>query len=286
MDKYSYEIVEYKNQTPAMFAVLDESEINKYFQTDIFIPSHWHRSLEISLIENAEVILQIGEKEYLIEDDFTCVNCGIVHSLKVKSLKKNPNCIILLISYDFIKSYCPEIDNVCFDLSKNKNHDTLKVLYYKLRDLHLNKTSYSYLDITACILEILSHLLREYQVPRNSIENKSYRNQEKFKEVLNYLHEHYTEELTLNYMSELFYVSKEYFSRQFHHYVGKTFRDYLVSFRLYKSYKDVVKSNMTIQDIARKHGFSNVRSFIKAFTEEYNETPLRYRKKSQEFDIK
>ena len=286
MDKYLHERVEYKNQIPAMFAVLDESEINKYFSTDIFIPSHWHRSLEISLIENAEVILQIGEKEYHIEDDFTCVNCGLVHSLKAKSLKKKANCIILLISYDFIKSYYPEIDNVYFDLSKNKNHESLKALYYKLKELHINQVPYSYLDITACILEILSNLLREYQVPKDDIENKSYRNQDRIKDILNYLHEHYMEELTLNDMAELFYVSKEYFSRQFHHYVGKTFRDYLVSFRLYKSYEDVVNSNMTIQDIARKHGFLNVRSFIKAFTDTYHETPLRYRKKSQDFDIK
>lgn len=286
MDKYRHERVEYNNQIPAMFAVLDQSQIKKYFPTDIFIPSHWHRSLEISLIENAEVILQIGEKEQLIEDDFTCVNSGIVHSLNAKSLKKNSSCIILLISYDFIKSYYPEIDNIYFDLSKNKDHESLKVLYYKLKELHLNQASYSYLDITACILEILSHLLREYKVQRSDIENKLYKNQDRIKDILNYLHEHYMEELTLNYMAEMFYVSKEYFSRQFHHYVGKTFRDYLVSFRVYKSYEDVVKSNMTIQDIAGKHGFLNVRSFIKAFTDTYNETPLRYRKRCQDFDIK
>ena len=82
MDKYYHERVTLKHQIPAMIAVLDQDEIEKQFPYGAFIPMHWHRSLEISLLENAEVVLQIGEKEYFIDNDFTCVNSGTLDVYK------------------------------------------------------------------------------------------------------------------------------------------------------------------------------------------------------------
>lgn len=97
--------------------------------------------------------------------------------------------------------------------------------------------------------------------------------------VLAYIHDHYQEDLSLNKMTSIFYVSKEHFSRQFHHYVGKSFKEYLMSYRLYKAYDDVISTSKTIQEIAYDHGFLNVKSFIKLFKETYHSTPFQYRKK-------
>ena len=110
------------------------------------------------------------------------------------------------------------------------------------------------------------------------MKTKSSKNQEQIKEILTYLHEHYQEPLSLSDMADSFYMSKEHFSRQFHHYIGKTFRDYLSSYRLFKAYDDIINSDMTVQDIARLHGFLNVKSFIKIFRDTYHQTPLQYRK--------
>lgn len=278
MENYYHERVALEHQLPAMIAVLDEMGIQKSFPHDVFIPTHWHRSLEISLLENAEVILQIGEKEYVIDNDFTCVNSGVVHSLRAQSIKANPHCLIVLISYDFMKQYYPNIDNIIFDLSIKDNHNDLRILYRRLETLYLNQDQYSYLDITACLFDIFALLLREYKVEKQLMKTKSSKNQEQIKEILTYLHEHYQEPLSLSDMADSFYMSKEHFSRQFHHYIGKTFRDYLSSYRLFKAYDDIINSDMTVQDIARLHGFLNVKSFIKIFRDTYHQTPLQYRK--------
>lgn len=279
MEEKIHERVEHPEQIPAMIAILDYKNLKQYFPSDIFIPSHWHRSLEITLIENAEVYLRIKDHETKIENDFTCVNSGDVHSLRAGILQKDASCIILLISYDFIKQHVPDFDHIVFDLHKCEDHTPLKQIYYHLRDLYVNQDQFSYLLITACILEILQHLLANYQKPRYDIKHKSSRNEDQIKQILTYVHNHYQEEMTLQDMALNFHMSKEYFSRQFHQNVGKTFLDYLSNYRLYKAYDDVIQSDMTIQDIARKHGFYNVRSFIKIFHEAYHETPLQYRKK-------
>lgn len=277
MKTYYHERVNHQDDIPALIAILDNKEIKKVFPSNPFIPSHWHRSIEITLIENAEVIFQIGEREYYIENDFTCVNSGIVHSLIANKVTEDVHCIILVLSYDFVKQYVPEIDNITFDLSLKKDHSDLKELYYRLEKLYIHQSKGSYLKITACLLEIISVLVESYQV--NHIKKSSVKNQEQIKEVLNYLHDHYQEELTLTSMADYFHMSHEHFSRQFHHYIGKTFRDYLSSYRLYKAYDDIITTDMTIQSIARKHGFLNVKSFIKVFYDTYHETPLQYRKK-------
>lgn len=279
MKTYYHERVIHQENIPALIAILDGDEIKDIFSNEVFIPTHWHRSLEVSLIENAEVILQIGEKEYLIQDDFTCVNSGVVHSLRVKTLTKDVHSIILVLSYDFIKQYVPQIDDISFDLSIKADHSDLKKLYYKLENLYAHHNQTSYLKITACLLEIISVLVESYQVKKQTIKKSSSKNQEQIKEILTYLHDHYQEELSLTDMSNYFHISHEHFSRQFHYYVGKTFRDYLSSYRLYKAYDDVINTDITIQAIARKHGFLNVKSFIKVFCDNYHETPLQYRKK-------
>lgn len=278
MDTYYHEQVTLEKKIPVMIAILDEEGIQKYFPHDVFIPIHWHRSLEICLLENVEVVLQIESQEYIIDNDFTCINSGIVHSLRARHIRGNPHCLIVLISYDFMKTYYPDIDNVYFDLSLKKNHDDLKALYRRLEDLYLHQDQYTYLDINACLFEIFALLLREYKVNKQETKRKSNKNQDQIKAILTYLHDHYQEPLTLDDMADCFYISKEHFSRQFHYYVGQTFRDYLAHYRLYKAYEDIIHSDMTIQDIARIHGFSNVKSLIKLFSETYHQTPLQYRK--------
>lgn len=274
-----HERVEHKNQIPALIAILDKESVNQYFPTDIFISSHWHRSVEISLIEDLEVVVQIENKEYFVHNDFTCINSSVVHSLMGRNLGKNAQAIIVLISYDFIKQFYPELDSIAFDLSLKSNHDDLKELYYKLRDLYIHQDEYSCFSITACLLEILALLFKEYHVKKDHIPKSSIKNQELIKSVLTYIHEHYQEDLSLGFLADYFHISQEYFSRQFHRYVGKTFRDYLFSYRLYKAYDDIINSENTIQDIARVHGFLNVKSFIRVFRKAYHETPLQYRKK-------
>lgn len=276
MEEYYHEHVLHKEKIPAMIEVLTLEDLAIYFPKEMFIPAHWHRSLEISLIENAEVVLQVGNRTEHIEDDFTCVNSSELHALRAEKVKENSRCILLLLSYDFIKQYYPDIDLVYFDMSCQKNHDELKALYYRLADLYRHQDEWTYLEINACLLEILSHLLRHYTRKKHDMKTTKY--QEVIKQILAYIHQHYQEPLTLSSVADYFHVSKEHFSRQFHQYVGKTFKDYLSNYRLYKAYDDIVSSDLTIQVIASKHGFYNVKSFINLFHEMYGLTPLQYRK--------
>lgn len=286
MNKYCHEIVKHDPQIPAMIAVLDYNDVKDGIKSNFYVDSHWHRSLELTLIEHAEASIHMGEEKINIKDDFICINSGVVHSLTVVEIKENMKCIIILISYDFIKLCYPDFDMIYFDLSLQENHEPLKKIYYRIHDLYVNKDKHAYLSITACILEILQYMLANFKVPMYKVRQISSRNQKQVNDVLSYIHEHYQDDISLQKISDFFHMSNEYFSRQFHHYVGKTFRDYLSSYRMHKAYDDIIHTEMSVQDIARKHGFLNIRSFISYFTKKYKDTPTRYRKKYQKDVIK
>ncbi|MEC5267498.1 helix-turn-helix transcriptional regulator, partial [Bacillus mycoides] len=86
------------------------------------------------------------------------------------------------------------------------------------------------------------------------------------------------EEVKLTDVDNHFFVSEEHFSRMFKKSFGSNFTTFLTRYRLYKAYEDIINSTNSIQDIAVKHGFSNVKSFISQFKEKYGYTPLQYRK--------
>ena len=282
MEDGYYEQVMHNQNIPAMIKYLDKESVEKYFQQDVFIPTHWHRSLEISLIENACVDIQVHGKHHYVENDFTCINSGDVHFLQGVYINENSTSLIVLISYEFLKQYYPDIDHVQFDLSIKEDHSDLRRIYSRIKDIYLSEDAYAYLEITSCLLDLLAVLLRHYQ---KKVTSHHLNLQQQMKDILSYVHAHYQEPLSLQKMSQIFYMSPEHFSRQFHKYIGKTFKEYLSSYRLYKAYNDIVESQISIQDIARKHGFSNVKSLITLFHKVYQETPLQYRKKYQENDI-
>lgn len=83
--------------------------------------------------------------------------------------------------------------------------------------------------------------------------------------ILDYIEDHYQENLSLKNLASIFHMSEEHFSRSFQKIFGINFKKYLTEYRLFQSYNDVVYSNLTIQSIALRHGFSNTKSFITEF---------------------
>lgn len=209
--EYYHEKVQLTNRIPAMIAFLDHENIKQYFPKGAIIPEHWHRSLEVSWIQDAIVNVRSGQNERTICNDFTCINSGVVHSLSASQITESSKCTVVLISYDFIKSYYPEIDEVTFDLSLKENHDDLKRLYVRLSKLYQNQNEYTYLHVTACLLEIIALLLETYSVDKHSIKGKTSKYQKQIKQILGYLQEHYQEPLTLSSVANQFHMSKEHF---------------------------------------------------------------------------
>ena len=264
-----------------MIAYLDRAELTEemHLYQPAYIPPHWHRSIEMSLVMKGRVELWINEeKQVLGPGEFIFVNSGSVHQL-IEGNDPDTAVMLVIISYDFLKKVYPDIDRMYFKLDGEA--DGLE----RIREIHGQFKKYcqepqplDYIKINGYLYEIVYFLLTKCAVQDPGAGEKVKRLNHTQKQILNYIDEHYKEELTLKIMAETFGVSEPYFSRKFHKYFGISFKNYVDRYRMYQAFGDIIRSDKSMQHIAVEHGFPNVKSFITLFKKEYGMTPYQYRK--------
>lgn len=101
---------------------------------------------------------------------------------------------------------------------------------------------------------------------------------ERISEIVRYINEHYTEELSLHLLADKFYISPYYLSRYFKKATGFTYVEYVNSVRIKEAKKLLEHSSMKVNLIARKVGFGSVTHFGRVFKEVTGNAPLYYRR--------
>ncbi|MCI8625234.1 MAG: AraC family transcriptional regulator [Lachnospiraceae bacterium] len=98
--------------------------------------------------------------------------------------------------------------------------------------------------------------------------------------VLEYLTEHYTEEISLKSCAAAVGFHEGYLSGLFKKQVGVSFHRYLQALRLQKALWLLVQTEQSIEAISEQSGFQSVKTFHRVFREEYGSSPGAWRKKN------
>ena len=98
-----------------------------------------------------------------------------------------------------------------------------------------------------------------------------------FKEVLNYIDEHYAEAVSATYLAEICHYSLAYFSRVFRKYTGLTFSEYIKRLRIRKAC-DKIRAGSRDTALYTQVGYTNKTTFYRHFRQVTGMTPLEYRK--------
>lgn len=101
--------------------------------------------------------------------------------------------------------------------------------------------------------------------------------------VKQYIHNHYSEDLSLNILSKEVYLTPRYLSALFIEETGGGINKYIKKVRMEKAQKLLMNTNMKISDICQKVGYSNLSYFCKSFAEEFGATPDRFRNQKPSF---
>lgn len=91
-------------------------------------------------------------------------------------------------------------------------------------------------------------------------------------EVLQYISDHYSEELSLDALSQKFFVSKYHLSHEFSNTVGTSIYRYILLKRLLAA-RQLLLSGVTPSEAALRCGFKDYTSFFRAFKGEYGISP-------------
>ena len=101
----------------------------------------------------------------------------------------------------------------------------------------------------------------------------------KLQTILHYLDEHYTENPSLDFLAEHFFVSKYYLSREFKKEYGTTIIQYILTKKITHAKELLRYSNSSIEDIALLCGIGDASYFNKIFKKLEGCTASEYRKR-------
>jgi two-component system response regulator YesN len=95
--------------------------------------------------------------------------------------------------------------------------------------------------------------------------------------VCEFLEEKYQENINLNSIADLFFITPPYLSRRFKEKTGITFGEYLEDIRMDKAQEYLINSEAPIADIAERVGYQDQAYFARVFKQKYHISPREYR---------
>lgn len=113
----------------------------------------------------------------------------------------------------------------------------------------------------------LSDKIRTIVSSRHWSENSKHKEAVDF--MIQYAHDHFAEEISLEDMSRKLYLSRNYLNQIFKKATGETFTNYLIRVRMKKAHALLMEGKYLIYEIAEKVGYKNVPYFSSIF-KKYN----------------
>lgn len=254
-----------------------------HYDNDELVSAHWHQGLEVIHTIHGGGSFQVEDQHYMLRDnDNLLISPYKMHQGRTVSHSKG---LVKIISVTFnnevVGRIYPFADRFLFSLSSPhanmQDRKNLGQLMISIGSLYEYQNTASAFLLNATLYQLLHLLYTRFTIgvrPPESI--RSGRNVTR--QILGYLANHHTENLTERTVAAYFGYSREHFSRLFRKTTGSTFKSYLTKLRLDDARANMDRSNGPITDIAADAGFPNLTSFTRAFTREYRITPRQYRR--------
>lgn len=254
------------------------------------IYTHWHEEMEIIYITRGKGFVRLNDELVQIETgDIILIGKETIHYIQsdkddilyFKSLVFNLNII-----YSYLGDACqvelvdPLVNNK-FEIKsvlkkENKHYSQFLRIYLNIIEVYCKKEKYFYIKVKGLFFELFYEMFKA-DVIRNVDISKT-RKTSKMKVILDYIDNHYYENMTINNLAQMMHYNEYYFMKIFKQYTGKTFISYINEIRIEKSKYLILNTDLSITEIATKVGFNNTSYYIKKFQHLQGITPHKFRK--------
>lgn len=100
---------------------------------------------------------------------------------------------------------------------------------------------------------------------------------ERLGRVRSYIYDHLDEDLTLERLAEIAFLSPYHFHRIYRAACGETIAATVRRLRLHRAAESLIRTEQDISEISARAGYQNVQSFTRSFSESYGMPPARFR---------
>lgn len=229
---------------------------------DINLEAHYHKQTEFVYVINGSLSVFLDGKENEIKkDQFAVIRSLDIHSFSMN----NPDTTVFLLILPDVLSLNLNNVNIASRTFTQGNSDIKKIVkLYK----HFKALSDKY-------------MLIYYQMFFEAIKdlyNNSKNDDSKENEIINFINNNFTKNLSLSSVAFSCNTNRSYVSRATNDFYAISFTQYINRLRI-SSFLDLYmknENNLTIEELALKVGFNNIRTFYRAFEKELNCTPSEY----------
>ncbi len=253
---------------------------------------HYHDFHKITIFISGNVRYYVEGKTYELEPyDIVLVNRNDIHRVQADDSIPYER-IIVYISPGFMEDYkTEEYDlNYCFEKAQKEHSSVLRISSFEKSTLFQStiRLEHSFNDTgyAASLYRQLLFLEFMIQLNRAAIKNKiEFLNtglcNQKVLDLIHYINTHLTEPITIDFLSNRFYLSKYYMMRLFKSETGYTIGNYITYRRLLLA-RDLISKGIPATEACFSSGFHDYSSFFRAYKTEFKEQPCRLLKSVQQ----
>lgn len=177
------------------------------------------------------------------------------------------------VLYSDIIMWSEKLFGTILDLIKKEdNQRHTEDIENKFKELLGDKTVFDF-----AICDLICELCDVYDTDGDnfSVQNKD----RKIEEVVNYVDEHFCEDISLKWLAKKFWIEHKYLSKLFKKYVNEGYVEYITQKRIDAAKKMLEEEELTISEIARKVSYDDPNYFTVVFKRNVGITPREYRVK-------
>jgi len=254
--------------------------INLEYYNNKLVNTHIHVNPELLFVLEGHADIVVESKPFRLGDeDFIVINSYQQHSYTV-----NENSLIgsFQIPYSQICDLL-KCDRISFALNPNihRNDPDYEEMREVLKDIFSGGyDSKNIFKLYGQYYKFMEILTKRFVVKGASEYNLSDNDNEKrMHKIEEFIKMNYNRDISLNDLAEHLYLSSAYLSKYIKRHFGKNFLDMVNDVRIEHAVSELKYTDFSITKIAMNAGFTNLKSFNRAFTKKYNMTPSTFRKK-------
>lgn len=234
---------------------------------------HIHEYAEIFVFLEGCSSYEVEATSYSLDNnDILIIPAHKLHGIRHHANKKYSRIVIYIEDDFFSNMNCPEYINT-FRIDHSIKIPGVLAEVYGLKGIIDNFIKYSnnfrtpYTKISeACLIELIHVLSNINEQSMPVIRNNNIQN------IISYINNEYKNDITLDELSEKFYISKYHLCREFKKLTGHTIHEY-INIRKFQKVKELCDSGLSISDACTRAGFNSYSSFYRYYRKNFSDAP-------------
>ena len=251
---------------------------------------HWHEDIEIIVVRRGTVRYQIYQQSLVLtKGQALLVNSNVPHSAVPVDNSHVLLCTIIIqpeflygfpgsdMERKYFRPFCGNSRIPCILLEGKDEEGQEKLELLRRVETYFQERPFGFeLKIQSLLLDFFFRIFSENQ---EKVGRGTAADGEKLRRLqilLDYLHAHYGETVSLQDLAAQVHLGRESCSRFFKEMTGKTITRYLEDYRIGQSLPLLLEGNLAVAQIAELTGFSSASRYARAFRERMGGNPKEY----------